>query len=191
MASLRGTHTEKNLLKAFAGESQARNRYGFAAKQAVKDGYMQIAAIFDETAENEREHAKNFFNFLEGGPLQITATYPAGVTADTAANLRAAAAGEHEEWSDLYPEAARVAREEGFEEIARKFELVAKVEKEHEARFLALRKNIEAGTVFKRDQPVRWVCRKCGYVVESRQAPATCPLCKHPQAHIEIRAENY
>jgi len=191
MASLKGTQTEQNLLKAFAGESQARNRYGFAAKQAVKDGFMQIAEIFDLTAENEREHAKNFFNFLEGGPLEITATYPAGVTADTAANLRAASGGEHEEWDDLYPESARIAHEEGFDEVARKFELVAEVEKEHERRFLTLLKNIEEGTVFKKAESVRWVCRKCGFVHEGPRAPAVCPLCKHAQSYQEIRAENY
>lgn len=192
MASLKGTQTEKNLLKAFAGESQARNRYGFAAKQAAKDGYMQIAEIFEVTAENERQHAKTFFEFLEGGVAEITAAYPAGALfPDTASHLRAAAAGEHEEWSLLYPESVRIAAEEGFAEVARKFELVAKVEKEHEERYLALLRNVEQGKVFTKDQPVRWICRKCGYVHEGATAPALCPLCKHPQAYMEIRAENY
>lgn len=191
MASLKGTRTEQNLLKAFAGESQARNRYDFAAKQAIKDGYNQIAEIFNLTAENEREHAKHFFNFLEGGPLEIMAAYPAGLTADTASNLRAAAAGEREEWTVLYPEFAKVAREEGLEEVARKFDLVAKVEKEHEARYAALLLNVETGKVFKKDQPVRWICRKCGFMHEGTTALATCPLCKHPQSHMEIFAANY
>jgi rubrerythrin len=191
MASLKGTRTEQNLLKAFAGESQARNRYDFAAKQAVKDGFLQIAEIFNLTAENEREHAKNFFNFLEGGPLEIMAAYPAGLTADTASNLRAAAAGEREEWTILYPEFAKIAREEGFEDVARKFDLVAKVEKEHETRYATLLQNVEMGKVFKKDQPVRWICRKCGFTHEGTTALATCPLCKHPQSHMEIYMANY
>jgi rubrerythrin len=191
MASIKGTKTEKNLLAAFAGESQARNRYNFFAKQAKKEGFEQIAAIFFETAENERQHAKEFFKFLEGGPVEITATYPAGVIGDTRANLKAAAAGENEEWTKLYKEAGDIAQEEGFSDIARKFWKVAEVEQEHEKRYLTLLANLDNGQVFKKEIPVRWKCRVCGYIHESAEALLKCPVCVHPQAHFELAMENY
>lgn len=191
MASLKGTKTEKNLLAAFAGESQARNRYTYAAGVARKAGMLQIAEIFVETADNEREHAKRFFKFLEGGMVEIAAAYPAGVIDDTAGNLKAAAAGENEEWTTLYPEFAKVAEEEGFPEVAAAFTMIAKVEKEHEARYLKLLENVKSGMVFKKDGTVQWKCRNCGYVHEGPEAPEKCPACIHPQAHFEVRAWNF
>lgn len=191
MATIKGTQTEKNLLMAFAGESQARNRYTFFASAARKAGFEQIAAIFIETAENEREHAKVFFQFLEGGDVEITAAFPAGVIADTAANLEAAADGEHHEWAVLYPRFAEVARQEGFEAIATAFTEIAEVEEQHERRYRALLKNVREGKVFRRDTVVRWRCRNCGYVHEGKEAPEVCPACRHPQAYYELAAENY
>ena len=191
MASIKGTKTEQNLLKAFAGESQARNRYTYASKVARKAGFNQIADIFAETADNERAHAKVFFNFLEGGPLEITATYPAGALGDTQHNLEMAAAGEHEEWTDLYPGFAEVAKEEGFPEVAAAFTMIAKVEKEHEARYNALLERVKAEGVFNRPSAVRWKCDNCGYIHEGPEAPQMCPACKHPQAHFEVSWENY
>lgn len=189
--SIKGTKTEHNLLAAFAGESQARNRYTFFASTAEKEGFLQMAELFRETAENEKEHAKRFFKHLEGGPLQITATYPAGVIASTLENLKASAAGEHEEWTKLYPEAGKIAREEGFSEIAATFESIAKVEKEHEARYLKLAANVEHHEVFKKKGTVRWKCRNCGLIHEGPEAPGQCPACLHAQKYFEIAAENY
>jgi rubrerythrin len=189
--SVKGTQTEKKLLAAFAGESQARNRYAYAAGVAKKAGYEQIAAVFTETAENEREHAKRFFRLLEGGEVTITAGYPAGVIGDTPANLEAAADGERQEWTTLYNDAAEIAEKEGFPEIALQFREIGKVEKEHEARYRKLLENIRRGKVFKKDAPVRWRCRNCGYVHEGPEAPSPCPACAHAQAHFEIAAENY
>jgi len=189
--SIKGSGTEKNLLASFAGESQARNRYTFFAKVAKKEGYEQISAIFLETAENEKAHAKKFFSFLEGGDLEITATYPAGIIGDTAQNLEAAAAGEHEEWTKLYVEASEIAKEEGFDMVAYAFKEIAEVEEEHEKRYLKLLANIKNGTVFKRETEVNWFCRNCGYVHKGKEAPKKCPACQHPQAHFEIYAENY
>jgi nitrite reductase (NADH) large subunit len=191
MPSIKGTKTEQNLLKAFAGESQARNRYTYAASVARKAGFVQIANIFAETAENEKEHAKRFFKFLEGGPLEISATYPAGLIDDTRGNLEMAAAGEHEEWTELYPAFAKIAQEEGFPEVAAAFEMIAKVEKAHEERYLALLERVKTETVFKRSQTTKWKCNNCGYIHEGDEAPQTCPACLHPQAHFEVRAENY
>jgi rubrerythrin len=191
MNSIKGTQTEKNLLKAFAGESQARNRYDFFAKQAIKEGLEQIAALFMETAENERSHAKQFFKFLEGGMVEITATYPAGIIGTTLENLKAAADGENEEWTSLYPEFARIAEEEGFKEVAVKFRLIAKVEKAHEERYRKLYSNLEEGKVFERDGKVIWKCRVCGYLHEGKKPPLNCPLCQHPQAYFELMEENY
>lgn len=191
MPQIKGTETEKNLLKAFAGESQARNRYTYFASVARKEGYRQIEALFIETAENEREHAKRFFKFLEGGDLEITATYPAGKIGSTVENLKAAAAGEHEEWTDLYPAFAEVAKQEGFPEVAAAFTMIAKVEKEHEQRYLKLAANIEKGTVFKKEGTVRWKCRNCGYVHEGPGAPGKCPACLHPQEFFEIKEATY
>jgi rubrerythrin len=192
MPSLKGTKTEQNLLKAFAGESQARNRYTFFAKTAQKEGFEQIAAVFLETAENEREHAKQFFKYLEGGMVEITAAYPAGkLDATTADNLAAAASGEHEEWAELYPAFAEVAEQEGLREVAATFRSVAKVESRHEKRYLKLLDNVKNDQVFTKPQPVKWVCRKCGYVHEGPTAPKVCPACKHPQAYYELYAENY
>jgi len=189
--SIKGTETEKNLLKAFAGESQARNRYTYFAGAARKAGYEQIAAIFLETAENEKEHAKVFFKHLEGGDLEITAAYPAGVIGDTKANLEAAAAGERMEWSDLYASFERTARAEGFPEVAASFKEISDVERFHEKRYRKLAANIETGQVFKRPAPVKWHCINCGYIHEGPEAPAMCPACKHPRAYYEILAENY
>jgi rubrerythrin len=189
--SIAGTKTEQNLLKSFAGESQARNRYEFFAKEAKKEGYEQISAIFQETANQEKEHAKRFFKFLEGRMLEITATYPAGKIGTTAENLKAAAAGENEEWTELYPEFAKIAKEEGFNEIAAAFTFIAKVEAEHEKRYLKLLKNIEDGTVFKKDGKVFWKCRNCGYVHEGDTPPEKCPACLHPKAYFELEKENY
>lgn len=188
---LKGSQTEKNLLAGFAGESQARNRYSYFASQAKKEGYVQIAAIFEETANQEKEHAKREFKFLEGGEVEITAAFPAGVIGSTLENLKAAAAGEHYETTEMYPGFADVAEKEGFDEIARVFRNIAVAEKRHEERYLALVKNINDGVVFKRGEPVRWVCRNCGYVHEGPEAPNVCPACAHPQAHFEMEAVNY
>jgi rubrerythrin len=191
MSSIKGTKTEQNLLKAFAGESQAKNRYEFAAKVAKKEGLEQISAIFTETASQEQQHAKRFFKFLEGGAVEITAMYPAGVTGNTAENLKAAAEGENEEWTELYPEFAKVAKEEGFPEVAAAFTMIAKVEAEHEKRYLALLKNLETGVVFEKDGEVYWMCRNCGYIHKGKVAPQICPACIHPQAYFEVKKENY
>lgn len=191
MASIKGTQTEKNLLKAFAGESQARARYQLFAKKAQKEGYRQIADLFMETAENERVHANRFFSFLEGGDLEITATYPAGVVGTTLENLKAAAMGENEEWTELYPEFARVAKEEGFPKVAAAFEFIAKAEVEHEKRYNKLAENIEKDMVFKRETAMRWKCNKCGYVHEGVEAPETCPSCVHGKEHFELKESNY
>ena len=189
--SLKGTKTEKNLLASFAGESQARNRYAYFASVAKKAGYEQIAAIFLETAENEKEHAKRFFKLLEGGDLEISASYPAGVIGDTAANLEAAATGENLEWAQLYKEAEEAARQEGFEDVARQFKEIAEVEEQHEKRYRKLLKNIKEDKVFKKDTVVRWKCRNCGYVHEGKEAPEECPACAHPQGYYELLCENY
>jgi rubrerythrin len=189
--SLKGSRTEKNLLAAFAGESQARNRYTYFASIARKEGMEQIANIFNETAENEKEHAKIFFMYLEGGDAEITATYPAGMIKDTKANLEAAAAGENMEWTKLYIDFANIAREEGFPDISRSFEQVAKVEKFHESRYRKLTANITSATVFRRAAAVKWHCINCGYVFEGNESPRECPACRHPQAYYEILAENY
>jgi rubrerythrin len=191
MKSLKGTQTEKNLLKAFAGESQARNRYTYFASAARKEGFEQIANIFMETAENEKEHAKVFFKHLEGGEVVITAGYPAGMIKSTLENLEAAAAGEHEEWSTLYSDFARVAGEEGFPDIAESFEQIARIEKFHESRYRKLIANIKNSEVFKKKSPVKWHCINCGYVYEGDEAPEKCPACRHPQAFYELLAENY
>jgi len=191
MASFKGSETEKNLLKAFAGESQARNRYSYFSSQAKKDGYEQISFIFSDTADNEKEHAKRFFKFLEGSDLEITASFPAGVIGTTAENLKAAAAGENLEWSTLYPDFAAVADKEGFAEIATVFRDIAKAEVGHEKRYLALLKNVVTGQVFKKPTTVKWRCRNCGYISEGTEPPDECPACAHPQAHYELLAENY
>ena len=191
MGSIKGTKTEKNLLASFAGESQARNRYTYFASVAKKAGYEQIAAIFLETADNEKEHAKRFFKLLEGGDLEITAAYSAGVIGDTAANLAAAATGENLEWTKLYKEAEDTARQEGFEEVAKQFKEIAEVEEQHEQRYRKLLKNIKEGKVFKKDNIVKWKCRNCGYVHEGKEAPQECPACAHPQAFYELLCENY
>lgn len=192
MAILKGSKTEKNLLKAFAGESQARNRYSYFASVAKKEGYEQIAAIFTETADNEKEHAKRFFKFLESGEaLEITAMYPAGKIGSTVENLKAAAAGENEEWTELYPEFAKVAEEEGFKDVAVCFTMIAKVEKEHEERYKKLAENIEKSEVFKKSSKERWKCRNCGYVHEGEAAPEKCPACLHPKDYFEIKETNY
>jgi rubrerythrin len=189
--SLKGTQTEKNLLAAFAGESQARNRYTYFASKARKEGFVQIAEIFSETADQEKEHAKRFLSFLEGGHVEVQAIYPAGVVRSTAENLKAAAAGENEEWTKLYPHFAAIAREEGFEAVAKLFEAVVVAERHHEDRYLGLLKNVEAGTVFKKDRAVVWRCRNCGYLHEGPEAPQVCPACAHPQAHFEPLAKNW
>ncbi len=189
--SIQGTQTEKNLLASFAGESQARNRYTYFASAARKEGFEQIANIFSETAENEKEHAKVFFNFLEGGDAEITAAYPAGSIKETLANLEAAAAGENTEWTKLYQNFGQVARQEGLAEIARSYDQIAKVEKFHESRYRKLIANVRAGEVFKRKTPVKWHCTNCGYVFEGTEPPQECPACKHPQAYYELLAENY
>jgi rubrerythrin len=191
MAELKGSETEKNLLASFAGESQARNRYTYFASVARKEGYQQIMGIFLETAENEKEHAKKFFKFLEGGEIEITAAYPAGVIGTTAENLLAAAEGEKLEWGSLYPEFAKTAEEEGFEEVASIFTEIAEVEEEHEKRYRRLLENVKNGTVFKRDEVANWKCRNCGYVHKGKEAPEVCPACAHPQAYYELLAENY
>ena len=189
--SIKGTKTEKNLLKAFAGESQARNRYTYFASAAEKEGYQQISNIFIETAENEKEHAKVFFKFLEGSDVEITATYPAGMIKDTKSNLEAAAAGENLEWTAIYQDFSKVAIDEGFPEVARAFDQIAKVEKFHEARYRKLINNITGHEVFKKKTSVKWHCINCGYVFEGEQAPKECPACKHPQAYYEVLAENF
>ena len=191
MKSIKGSRTEQNLLKAFAGESQARNRYEFYAKQARKEGLEQIAAIFEETAENERSHAKQFFRLLEGGMVEITASFPAGIIGNTLDNLRSAAEGENEEWTHLYPEFARIAEEEGFKQIANTFRIIARIEKVHEARYLRLYSNLESGKVFERDEGVVWKCRVCGFLHKAKKPPMNCPGCQHPQAYFELEAVNY
>jgi rubrerythrin len=189
--SIKGTKTEKNLLAAFAGESQARNRYTYFASAARKEGFEQIANIFLETAENEKEHAKIYFKHLEGGDVEITAAYPAGVIGDTKSNLEAAAAGENMEWTTLYANFAKIAREEGFLEVAISFEQISKVEKFHESRYRKLIANIAGKEVFKKKTTVKWHCTNCGYVHEGPEAPKECPACKHPQSYYEVLAENY
>ncbi|GAB6269921.1 MAG: rubrerythrin family protein [Smithella sp.] len=189
--SIKGTKTEKNLLASFAGESQARNRYTFFASAAKKEGLEQISRIFLETAENEKEHAKVFFKYLEGGEVEITAAYPAGIIGDTKSNLEAAAAGENMEWTTLYSEAAKVAKKEGFPEVARSFEQISKVEKFHESRYRKLVANIAKEEVFKKKATTKWHCINCGYVHEGPEAPKECPACKHPQSYYEVLAENY
>lgn len=189
--SIKGTKTEKNLLAAFAGESQARNRYTYFASAARKEGFEQVANIFIETAENEKEHAKIFFKHLEGGDVEITAAYPAGMIGGAKNNLEAAAAGENMEWTTLYADFAKVAAKEGFPEVARSFEQISKVEKFHESRYRKLIKNIENNEVFKKKATVKWHCINCGYVYEGNEAPKECPACKHPQAYYEVLAENY
>jgi len=191
VASLKGTQTEKNLLTAFAGESQARNRYTYFSSKARKEGYVQIADIFEETANQEREHAKRFFKFLEGGDVEIQAAFPAGVIGSTAENLKAAAGGEHHEWMSLYPGFAKVARDEGFEDIAKALDAISIAEKQHEKRYLDLLANVESGTVFKKPNKVVWRCRNCGYLHEGTEAPDVCPACMHPQAHFELLGENW
>lgn len=191
MKSIKGTMTEQNLLKAFAGESQARNRYTFFASAAKKEGYEQIAGVFMETAEQEKEHAKRFFKYLEGGPLTITASYPAGIIGTTTENLLAAAEGEHEEWDVLYAEFGDVAEKEGFPEIANTFRQIAKVEAEHEKRYLKLLSRITDGNFFVRDNEIWWQCRNCGYVIKAKEAPLKCPACAHPQSYFEPKKENY
>ncbi|MDD5112219.1 MAG: rubrerythrin family protein [Candidatus Altiarchaeota archaeon] len=189
--TLKGTKTEKNLLTAFAGESQARNRYTYFSSAARKEGFEQIAEIFLETAENEKEHAKLFFKALQGGNVEITASYPAGVVGDTKANLTEAAEGEKMEWTVIYADFAKIADAEGFPEIATTFREVAEVEKFHEGRYRKLIENIQKGEVFKKKTKTRWHCRNCGYIHEGAEAPDTCPACKHPQAFYEVLAENY
>jgi len=191
MKSIKGTKTEQNLLKAFAGESQARNRYTYFASVAKKEGYVQISQVFEETASQEKEHAKRFFKFLEGGMLEITATYPAGVIGTTEENLAAAAAGEHEEWTELYPEFAKIAAEEGFPMVAKAFENISIAERQHEKRYNDLLSNVKTQKVFKREEKVMWRCINCGYIVESEEAPAKCPACLHDQTYFELLGENW
>ncbi len=189
--SVKGTRTEKNLLTAFAGESQARNRYTYFASAAKKEGFEQISGIFTETAENEKEHAKVFFQYLEGGDAEIIAGYPAGMIKDTRSNLEAAAAGENMEWTTIYANFAKIAKDEGFPQIANSFKQIAEVEQFHEARYRKLINNIANGQVFKKKASIKWHCRNCGYVFEGTEAPRECPACKHPQAFYEVLAENY
>ncbi len=191
MKSITGSKTERNLLAAFAGESQARNRYAYFSGKARDEGYMQISAIFTETAEQEREHAKRFFSLLEGGDVEVTAAFPAGKVGTTEENLAAAAAGEQHEWSTMYPEFARIAREEGFEMAAKAFEAVAVAEKQHERRYNALLANVKQGRVFKREKATLWRCLNCGYIFEGEDAPKVCPACLHPQSYFEPLAENW
>lgn len=191
MKSLKGTRTEKNLLTAFAGESQARNRYTYFASVARKEGYEQIAAIFLDTADNEKEHAKRLFKFLEGGMVEISASYPAGVIGTTPENLKEAASGENYEWTNMYPEFAKIADEEGFPEIAAVMRAIARAEQGHEKRYLKLMENVKNGKVFVRDTRVIWRCRNCGYIHEGKDAPERCPACDHPRAFFELFAENY
>ncbi len=188
--SIKGTKTEQNLLKSFAGESQAKNRYEFFAKVAKKEGYEQISRIFQETANQEKEHAKRFFKFLEGGMVEITASYPAGIIGTTEENLKAAAEGENEEWTELYPEFAEVAMEEGFPKVATAFKMIAKVEAEHERIYLKLLQNISEDKVFMREGKVWWKCINCGYIYESKKALQTCPACLHPQAYMQLKEDN-
>jgi len=187
----KGSQTEKNLLTAFAGESQARNRYTYFASKALKDGYRQISEIFEETANQEREHAKRFFKFLQGGDVEITAAFPAGVIGDTLDNLKAAAMGEYHEWRAMYPGYAKIARKEGFDQIAEVFDAVSIAEQQHEKRYNDLAKNIEEGKVFKKDEPTFWRCMNCGFIAEGLEAPELCPACGHPTAHFEVLAENW
>ena len=187
----KGSQTEKNLLAAFAGESQARNKYTFFASVARKEGYEQIGAIFEETAANEKEHAELFFKHLKGGMVEITATYPAGTIASTAENLKAAAEGEKLEWGKLYPNFAEVAEKEGFKDVLATFSMIARVESYHERRYNKLLESITQGKVFKRDEPIKWKCRNCGYVCESNAAPEKCPVCAHPRSYFEVWVENY
>ena len=189
--TIKGSKTEKNLLAAFAGESQARNRYTYFASQAKKEGFEQIAFVFEETANHEREHAKRFFKFLEGGDVEITASYPAGIIGNTLENLKHAASGENHEHTSLYPEFAKVAREEGFENVAKVFDFVSVAERYHEKRFKAFAENIAKEIVFKKDNSVIWKCRNCGYNHIGENAPEACPACAHPKAHFELLAENY
>jgi len=189
--SLRGSRTEKNILTAFAGESQARNRYSYFAAVAKKEGYVQVSAVFEETASQEKEHAKRLFKMLEGGEVEITASFPAGVIGTTLENLRASAAGENHEQESMYPEFAKIAREEGFTDIAVVFEAIAVAERFHEKRFNALAANIDSCKVFKKDTSVSWRCRNCGYIYEGSAAPNKCPACAHPQAHFELTEENW
>ena len=191
MKSIKGTRTEKNLLDAFAGEAQARNRYTFFASVAKKEGYEQIAGVFEETANQEKEHAKRFFKFLEGGMVEITAKYPAGMIGTTAENLKAAAEGEHEEHAVLYPEFAKIAAEEGFPKVAATFLAVAQVEAEHEARYRKLLDRVEDGKFFERDEEILWQCRNCGYITKGKKAPELCPACLHPKAFFEEKKNNY
>ncbi len=191
MASLKGTRTEKNLLTAFAGESQARNRYTYFASAAKKEGYVQISEIFTETANQEKEHAKRFFSVLEGGEVEITGAFPAGVIGTTLENLKAAAAGEEYEWTQMYPDFAATAKEEGFDAVAIIFEMISIAEKQHGKRYADLAANIKAGRVFKKDTSIKWRCRNCGYVHEGEEAIEMCPACAHPQAHFEVLAENW
>jgi rubrerythrin len=191
MPGIKGTKTEKNLLAAFAGESQARNRYTFAASVARKEGCEEVAAIFLETADQEKQHAKRFFRFLEGGMVERTAAYPAGVTGTTKENLKAAADGEHEEHNDLYPGFAAIARQEGFPDVATQFLLTAKAEKHHEERYLMLLRNIKEGTTFRKKSTIKWICRECGYVHEGPAAPDKCPCCEHPQAFYQVLSDSY
>ncbi|MEA2030876.1 MAG: rubrerythrin family protein [candidate division Zixibacteria bacterium] len=191
MSELKGTQTEKNLLTAFAGESQARNRYTYFASSAKKEGFIQIAHVFEETANHEKEHAKRLFKLMKGGEVEIQAAFPAGVIGSTAENLKAAAGGEHHEWENMYPEFAETARKEGFDTIAKTLEAIAVAEKQHEKRFLGLLANIEAGSVFKKEKKVVWRCRNCGYIHEGEEAPKSCPACAHPKAHFEMLAENW
>jgi len=189
--NLKGTQTEKNLLTAFAGESQARNRYTYFASKAKKEGYVQMQAIFEETANQEKEHAKRLFKFLQGGEVEVTAAFPAGVIGSTLENLKEGAGGENYEWTTMYPGFAKTAREEGFEEIAAVFEAIANAEKQHEKRYLGLAANIESGTVFAKPEKVVWRCRNCGYLHEGTEAPGLCPACAHEQAHFELLGENW
>ncbi len=189
--SVKGTQTEKNILTAFAGESQARNKYTYFASKARNEGYRQVAEIFEETANQEKEHAKRLFKLLEGGEVEVTAAFPAGVIAGTVENLEAAAGGENYEWTEMYPSFAKTAREEGLEDIAGVFEAIANAEKQHEKRYQALKRNIEAGEVFSRDEETTWRCLNCGYVHEGTEAPKECPACAHPQAHFELLCENW
>ena len=191
MNSLKGTKTEQNLLKAFAGESQARMRYDYFMKQAKKEGLEQIAAIFEETALNEKEHAKRFFKFLEGGMVEITAAYSAGKIGTTMENLKASAEGENEEWTELYPAFAKIADEEGFKEVAVAFRMIAKVEKAHEERYRKLYQNLDEGKVFEKGDKIVWKCRNCGYLHEGTNAPEKCPACLHPKSYFEVKAYNY
>ena len=191
MKNLKGTKTEKNLLAAFAGESQARNRYSFFASKAKKEGYEQISAIFQETADNEKEHAEVFFKHLQGEDVEITAMYPAGVIGSTAENLLAAAEGEKMEWGTLYPDFAGIAEKEGFPEVARSFTEIAKVEAYHERRYRKLLENVQKNTVFRKDKKIKWKCRNCGYVIECDEAPKKCPACEHAQSYYELWVENY